>query len=193
MSPEGMQTRPMPDRVREAVLESIGSRWGTPGALPPVRVLDLFAGAGGAGLEALSRGATWCGFVERNKTTLRALRHNIRDLLGKNAPRATNLLRSDAFQPASWIFAMGHEPVDLVFVDPPFPDSRDTSPNAPVGRLLKAIDAAGILTEDAYVILRHEVRVDYDQQAYGGLNAIDVRRYSGMKVTFLAEADGAER
>ncbi len=179
----------MPDRVREAVLESIGSRWGTPGALPAVRVLDLFAGAGGAGLEALSRGAAWCGFVERGKTALRALRSNIAELLGKEAGRETNLLRADAFQPASWIFAMGHEPVNLIFVDPPFPDSRDTAPTAPVGRLLKAIDAGDILADEAYLVLRHEVKADYDQQTYGRLHAIDVRRYSGMKVTFMVQGD----
>lgn len=75
-----MGTRPITDRVKESIFNILGSRLGTLGRLPDLRVLDLFAGAGSFGLEALSRGARSCLFVERGRTALPTLRENIRAL-----------------------------------------------------------------------------------------------------------------
>ena len=75
--PSDPGTRPMPDRMREAVFDILVSRFGCPGGLPPIDVVDLFAGSGSLGLEAISRGAAACDFVERRKPALAVLRRNL--------------------------------------------------------------------------------------------------------------------
>ena len=73
VSPDGTSTRPTTDRVREAIFNSLGSAGLIEGAL----VADLYAGSGALGIEALSRGAEHCMFVERDRTALRALEANL--------------------------------------------------------------------------------------------------------------------
>lgn len=107
VSPEGTSTRPTTDRVREAVFNALGSAGVLDGAL----VADLFAGTGAVGIEAISRGAAHCTFVERDRTALRALEENIDTLdLGERS----RILRSDAMQAAVTL------DVDIVFADPPY-------------------------------------------------------------------------
>jgi len=75
-APEGDSTRPTTDKVREAIFNALGSL----GALDEARVVDLFAGSGALGIEALSRGAGWCSFVENDRRALGVLRGNITSL-----------------------------------------------------------------------------------------------------------------
>jgi 16S rRNA (guanine966-N2)-methyltransferase len=149
-------------------------------------VLDVFAGSGVVGLEALSRGATWCAFVEHAGAALKAIRRNIVGLMGDLAKQSTQVLRADAFRPLHWMPLVQQTPVDLVIVDPPYPRSGDASESGPVGRLLAGLSGGELLAKEAVVILRHEARVEYDQHAYGRLRATDVRRYGNMAVTYLA-------
>lgn len=107
VSPEGTSTRPTTDRVREAIFNALGSAGLIEGAL----VADLFAGTGAIGIEALSRGASHCTFVERDRSALRALEENIDALdLGSRS----RILRSDAGPAATTL------DVDIAFVDPPY-------------------------------------------------------------------------
>lgn len=108
-SPKGLGTRPMLDRVREALFSSLGMR------VDGARVLDLFAGTGSLGLESLSRGADSARLVESDRSALAALRSNVAMLgLGERA----DVVDGDALEPASW----GDDaPYDLVFFDPPYP------------------------------------------------------------------------
>jgi 16S rRNA (guanine966-N2)-methyltransferase len=107
-APEGLATRPTTEKVRQAVFNSLASA----GLLDGSRVADLFAGSGALGIEALSRGASSAVFVERDRSALRALRHNI-DALGL-AERAT-VVPSDVL---AWVPAMRN--IDVVLVDPPY-------------------------------------------------------------------------
>lgn len=188
VGPVGMTTRPMPERVREAIFETIGSAWETLGGLPPVRVLDVFAGNGGIGLEALSRGAVWCGFIERDRNALRALRTNVAAVLDQEAGALAQILQADAYRAEAWQRKLRQTPIDLVSIDPPFRDSRDATPAGRVGRLLESLARGPLLADDAIVVVRHESRVDYDQHAYGDLTPTDVRRYGNMKITYLTNA-----
>ena len=107
VSPEGTSTRPTTDRVREAVFNALGSAGVLDGAL----VADLFAGTGAVGIEAISRGAAHCTFVERDRNALRALEENVDTLdLGDRS----RIMRSDAMQAALTL------DVDIVFADPPY-------------------------------------------------------------------------
>lgn len=104
----GKGVRPTTDRVREAWMSALG------GFLPEVRVVDLFAGSGALGLEALSRGAREAVFVERSRGALRTLEANI-ELLG--AEDRCRVVREDALRFASRIDAGAF---DLALADPPY-------------------------------------------------------------------------
>lgn len=107
IAPEGTSTRPTTDRVREAIFNSLGSA----GVLEGAIVADLFAGSGAIGIEALSRGAERCIFVERDRAALRALRDNLEalDLTGR-----AKVLGADVLSVVATIDA------DIVFADPPY-------------------------------------------------------------------------
>ena len=107
VSPDGTSTRPTTDRVREAIFNSLGSSGVLDGAL----VADLFAGTGAVGIEALSRGAERCVFVERDRTALRVLEENL-DTLGLRD--RSRVITSDAMATASAIDC------DIVLADPPY-------------------------------------------------------------------------
>ena len=107
IAPEGTSTRPTTDRVREAIFNALGSRGLVDGAL----VADLFAGSGGLGIEALSRGAEHCTFVERDRAALDALRDN---LDGLDLDDRSRIIAGDARSAAASL------DVDLVLADPPY-------------------------------------------------------------------------
>jgi 16S rRNA (guanine966-N2)-methyltransferase len=108
-APRGLGTRPMLDRVREALFSSLGTR------VEDARVLDLFAGTGSLGLESLSRGATSARLVESDRSALAALRANVAAL---HLDERAEVVAGDALEPASWGDGARY---DLVFFDPPYP------------------------------------------------------------------------
>jgi 16S rRNA (guanine966-N2)-methyltransferase len=111
--PRGLGTRPMLDRVREALFSTLGRH------VVGAHVLDLFAGTGSLGLEALSRGASSVRFVERDATALVALRRNV-DLLGVGDRARVH--RGDALSAATWRSCDdGGVCYDVAFFDPPYP------------------------------------------------------------------------
>ncbi|TCP32690.1 16S rRNA (guanine(966)-N(2))-methyltransferase RsmD [Sphingomonas sp. BK235] len=108
VAPAGDTTRPTADRTREALFSMLASRLGS---FEGLSVADLFAGSGALGLEALSRGASRCLFVEQDKAALDALRANVARLGAAGADvRAGSVL---ALGPAA-------TPLDLVMMDPPY-------------------------------------------------------------------------
>jgi 16S rRNA (guanine966-N2)-methyltransferase len=124
-APRGTRTRPTSDRVREALFSVLGDIAG-------LTVLDLFAGSGALGLEALSRGASRATFVERDPAALRALDANIA-ALGVDA----DVRRGDARAFVRNASAAA-EPYDLIFVDPPYSDAQALGSELDLGPLLTA-------------------------------------------------------
>lgn len=108
-APKGDSTRPTADRTRETLFSMLTSRLGS---FEGLSVLDLFAGSGALGLEALSRGAEHCLFVEQNKAALDAIRANI----------ASFGCRSRATVSAGSVMSLSpaKEPHDLILLDPPY-------------------------------------------------------------------------
>ena len=153
--PKDDRVRPTADRVREAWMSILGE------ALEGARVLDLFAGSGALGLEALSRGASAVTFVDRNPPSLTALEHNIKTLAVGDL---VTVHRGDAIRFAE---RLSERAFDIVFADPPY-----------------TIDYAGQLTDlfrrhPFARILSVEHRSDLD------LAGDDTRRYGDTAVTFL--------
>lgn len=108
IAPQGTATRPTSDKARQATFNALGSLNVVLGA----RVMDLFAGSGALGIEALSRGAAYCTFFERDRVALEALRTNIETLeLGDR----TTVIRGDALMHAGSV-----NDSTLVLADPPY-------------------------------------------------------------------------
>lgn len=107
-APPGEAVRPTGDRVREAWMSIVHP------ALPDARVLDLCAGSGALGLEALSRGAASCDFVEQSPRVLRVLEANLAALGGHEGAR---IVRDEALR---FVQQLGDGAYDVVFADPPY-------------------------------------------------------------------------
>jgi 16S rRNA (guanine966-N2)-methyltransferase len=136
VAPKGDATRPTADRVREALFSMLASRLGS---FEDLSVADLFAGSGALGLEALSRGAASCVFVEQDKPALDALRTNIAKLSAKADVRAQSVL------------ALGHAvaPLDLILMDPPYDSNAGAVALDKLARLGWIGDATWISIETA--------------------------------------------
>ncbi len=139
-APRGRETRPTSDRVRENVFNLVGPVDGA-------AVLDLYAGSGALGLEALSRGAARVVFVERDGEAARAIERNLDKLrLGGT------VLRRDAVAALATEAGAGRK-YDLVLVDPPYEMYPDLQPQ--LARYLPAV-----LAEDGLLVLETDVRVE---------------------------------
>jgi len=139
-APKGRDTRPTSDRVRENVFNILG-------AVDGAVVLDLYAGSGAMGLEALSRGAARAVFVERDGDAIRAIERNL-DKLRLSA----TVLRQDAATALAAEAAAGRK-YDLVLVDPPYEMYTDIEPQ--LARYLPAL-----LADDGVVVVETDARVE---------------------------------
>ncbi len=180
-APRGRVTRPIPDRVKQALFSSLGSEFDTPGALPNLAVLDLFAGSGSFGLEALSRGARLCCFVERHRPALNCLRENIKKL---NLSGLCWIVTGDAFY-----CDIPDEPTgtgwQLVFLDPPYATVEINIDRASVPNLLMSLSEEGKLADDALVILRHPANTDFERKI-GKLYPYQTKTYKTMSLTWFS-------
>jgi 16S rRNA (guanine966-N2)-methyltransferase len=155
-APVGRGTRPTSDRVRESIFNILGP-------VDDATVLDLYAGSGAMGLEALSRGAASAVFVERDPDAIRAIERN----LDKLRLRGT-VLRQDAIA----VLAGEKRKYDLVFVDPPYEMYADLEPQ--LARYLPSVVA-----EDGVVVVETDARVEPDLP----LEQRTSRKYGSVRVT----------
>jgi 16S rRNA (guanine966-N2)-methyltransferase len=162
--PPGRGTRPTSDRAREALFSTLASLRG-PHALAGARVLDLYAGSGAVGLEALSRGAAEVVLVERDRAALTAVRANVATL---GLPGA-QVVAADASRLAAT--ANAAPPYDVVFLDPPY-----EVPAGTVGEVLAGLAAGGWLATEAVVVVERASR-DGDWVWPEGIEAVQDRRY----------------
>jgi 16S rRNA (guanine(966)-N(2))-methyltransferase RsmD len=167
VTPRSERTRPTADQVRIALMDTLMP------VLDGARVLDLFAGAGGVGLEALSRGAAHATFVERAAPAVAALERNVSALgLGDRA----RVLRDDTRRALGRLAREGAR-FDIVFLDPPY----DTDL---VATTLAALGASDLLAPDAVVVAQHFTkRVPAAQ--IGVLSAYRARRFGETTLTFF--------
>ncbi len=133
-APEGRRVRPTTDRVKEALFSSLQTR------LPGARVLDLFAGSGALGIEALSRGAASATFVERDRRALQALRQNLDHT--DTSPRA----RVEAADVMVVLQRLAGDRFDIVLLDPPY----DIEPES-LAEVLASL--AGAVADGGLVVL----------------------------------------
>jgi 16S rRNA (guanine966-N2)-methyltransferase len=154
--------------VRETLFDVLGP------AIAGARVLDLFAGTGAVGIEALSRGAARVVLVERDQSALRALRANLAALGASRA--AARVLAGDVLHLLPTVGAE-EGPFDFVFIDPPYATTL-------AGRTLEALAAARVCREGSEVVVQHSTRTLLP--AVPGLGAHRrARRFGDTALTFL--------
>ena len=172
-APKGLATRPTSDRVREALFNVLTH--GAPQVdFEGLRVLDLFAGSGALGLEAVSRGARYCLFIEEDASARATIRRNVE---GLGLTGVTKIWRRDATRlgPAGNL-----PPFGLVFCDPPYGQG--------LGALaLQAAINGGWLAPGAVAVLeeRADARPDWPEM----LGEIDRRRYGGTEIAIARFGD----
>jgi 16S rRNA (guanine966-N2)-methyltransferase len=163
---KGLNIRPSSDRVREAVFSVIGQE------LPGLRVLDLFAGTGSLGLEALSRGAQYTLFIERSTSAINLIRKNLR-LCGFSD--SVNILKADLGRGIPSTNPLLKDCFDLVFIDPPY-ESEYTR------IILGELSKREILSLGASVIVE-SAKTELPADAFGNLRVVNDRYYGDTKIS----------
>ncbi|WP_274427044.1 16S rRNA (guanine(966)-N(2))-methyltransferase RsmD [Chelativorans sp. YIM 93263] len=166
-SPRSDAIRPTTDRAREALFNIL--EHGYPGAIEGARVLDLFAGSGALGIEAVSRGADYCLFVEQSAAARALVRENVESLgLGG----CTRMFRRDATRLGP-IGTM--RPFTLVFADPPYRGGLGE-------KALEAALAGGWLAPKVLIVVEEAADTPFEPPE--GIRLIERRDYTGSTLSF---------
>ncbi|HKI99805.1 MAG TPA: 16S rRNA (guanine(966)-N(2))-methyltransferase RsmD [bacterium] len=171
-APPGRQTRPTADKVREAIFNTLASLMDLDG----VEALDLFAGSGALGLEALSRGAAHCTFVEAHGRTAAGIRANL-GLLGLE-PATAQVVTARV---ESWLRqAALPRPADLVLADPPYAYGEHDA-------LLAGLADSGAVAPGALIVL--EMAEGQALAAHPRLEVLRMKGYGDTQVCFLEKQE----
>ncbi len=173
VTPDGQNTRPTSDRAREAIFNILAHAEWAPN-LEGARVMDVFAGSGALGFEAMSRGAGFCLFVETDEAARGAIRDNVETfgLFG-----TTRVHRRDATQLGSRPGSQA-EAFNLVFLDPPYRKGLGE-------KALNALIGGNWLSENAIIVF--ERAADEDDFVTDVWQKINVKAYGAAQVLFLQQ------
>ena len=165
----GMHTRPTQDRIKETLFNMIQND------LCDAQFLDVFAGSGQMGIEALSRGAACAYFIENNKLALDCIHHNI----------THTRFDDEAFVlPGDVIYELrnleGRMQFDIIFIDPPYHGGYEHD-------VLETIAQCDLLAEDGYVIVEAELHTDFTFVTDLGYQILNEKDYKTNKHVFLAK------
>jgi len=163
---KGLAIRPTTDRVRESIFNILGS------VVLDAVVLDLYAGTGGMGIEALSRGAAFTLFVEKNPYSVQTITRNLGHLKLTNQSRVA---KRDVLKGLSWLETLGHR-FNVVFMDPPYEKNY-------VARTLSFLSQADIFSSEPRIIAEHSVK-EAVPESVGDLVLYDQRTYGKIMVSF---------
>jgi 16S rRNA (guanine(966)-N(2))-methyltransferase RsmD len=171
-APIGSATRPTSSKVREAIFSIVGDR------IVDARVLDLYAGSGALGIEALSRGALFAAFVEASPAAVKAILGNLEDL---ELDDQAQVLRGSVTHGLERLSRAG-ERFRLVFMDPPYAGRA-------AEETLSATASSGVLAPESLVIVEHTKRQELSDE-FGSLTLVLDRRYGDTMVSVFACSGG---
>lgn len=178
LSPQTDLSRPILDRVKQSLFDCL-TKYDMPAGKT---VADVFCGVGSLGLEALSRGAEFVTFIEKDVKTVSILKKNIEKA---GFAGQSKVIITDAFKTGA-VPAAGTSKYDLIFIDPPYIRTNDVGADSDLDKLLKIlVDQAA---DNALVIVRtHKKIVLLD--IYSGFKIIERRQWGSMAITFLVRKD----
>lgn len=141
MAPEGMETRPTTDRIKETLFNMIAFD------LPECQFLDLFSGSGAIGIESLSRGAKHAVFVDQGDKALRCIRENLEKTRLKESAEVLTCSAQEAVK----LLGQRKRGFDIIFMDPPYALEG-------IDQLINSIAEYDLLNEDGYIILERSTK-----------------------------------
>ena len=173
---KGSRVRPTTDAVKEALFAILRTR------VHDARTLDLFAGSGNLGIEALSRGAQHATFVDNSSASIRTVRQNLAEL---DVPKTqTRLIRADA-STAIADLAIQHATFDLIFLDPPYDSTL-------AHESLQSLGLTGsLLSHEATIVVEHDPSLSI-ADFYGILTRVRVERYGNTSVSLYRRVASAD-
>lgn len=163
--------RPTLDNVRKAVFDILGKE------VNDARVLDLFAGSGALGIEALSRGAASCVFVDNSRVSVKAIKDNL-ETLGLSRAAGSRVVHADSLA-ALGKLASGGAGFDLIFIDPPYY-------KALAKKSLSLLADCDILSETGVAVIEHS-KHDPMPDSSGNLRLLRTARYGDTLVSFYCK------
>lgn len=163
----GPETRPTTDRIKETLFNMIQND------LPGAEFLDLFAGSGGIGLEAVSRGAAHATFVEQNRRAAACIQENIHFT---RFTQESTLLSMDVF--AALGLLEGQKVFDLIFMDPPYGQQLER-------RVLEQLSGSKLLTQDTRIIVEASLGTDFSYADELGFAIQKIKKYKSNVHVFL--------
>lgn len=166
-TPRGMETRPTGDRVKESVFNILGS------LLIDAKVLDLFAGTGNLGLEALSRGAASAVFIDRSSASIDLIRENIE--LTKLSAQA-EVIKGDSFTTLDRLINNNLQ-FDLIFCDPPYNKGM-------VQKVLNKVEKSKFLSSNGVIVVEHS-KHEIINDEFKQLNIKRTEKYGETLVSFV--------
>ena len=177
-SPPSLEVRPTSDRLRETLFNVIASR------IPEARFLDLCAGSGAIGIEALSRDAAHVTFVDRSRKMCALIKSNLE--LCRVAEAASKIVQSEAGDFLAVSIKRKHEPWDIVFFDPPYADDY-----LPVIESL-GLQSENLLVEGGVLIVEHDKRKVLPEQV-GVLQRTRILKQGDSALSFYGRGTRASR
>ena len=171
---DNLGIRPARDFVRGAIFNIIRDE------VEGTNVIDLFAGTGLVGMEALSRGGAFCLFVENNPRAAEIIRDNLERM---ELTEHSKVLQQDAERIARFL-ETGERKYNLVFIDPPYAKSKRLSGAKGVGKIFADLAASEHIESKALFVMEQEKRAD-DLPAIEGLEVEDKRTYGNAKISFM--------
>ena len=166
----GMETRPTTDRIKETLFNILQPY------MCGCRFLDIFAGSGGIGIEALSRGADFCAFIEKNRKAVKVIEENLKftrlgdraKVLAQEAAGALHLLERE-------------EPFDCIFMDPPYGKDLEK-------QMLEILKDVSYVNEDTLIIAEASLNTDFSYLESYGFRLVREKRYKTNMHVFVRKA-----
>lgn len=168
-TPEGMDTRPTTDRIKETLFNVLQPD------IPGCVFIDLFSGSGGIGIEAISRGATKAYFVELAPKAISCIQQNLS--FTKFTDRGI-VLKQDVLAALSGI---REEQVDIIFMDPPYNQEHEK-------RVLNLLRTLSYVTEDTLIVVEADLHTSFDYLSEMGYVIAKEKKYKTNKHLFLRKA-----
>lgn len=169
-TPEGMDTRPTTDRIKETLFNMLQVY--VPGSV----FVDLFSGSGGIGIEALSRGAQKAYFIENAPKAISCIQQNL--TFTKMADRAI-VLKQDVF---SGLSGIGEKNVDVIFMDPPYDSGYEKN-------VLTALRSMSYVTEDTLIVTEAALDTDFSWLETMGYRLEKEKKYKTNKHMFIRKSE----
>jgi len=170
------RTRPILDRAKESLFSILGD------SVLDSTVLDLFAGTGSLGIEALSRGAGKCLFVDNSTNAIRVIKENLQEA---GFIKRTVVLKINVFRLLGFLKNKDIR-FDLMLVAPPYKLlDIDCGDRKRIFSLLEECISKQFINDNGTIVLQHHKKQKIDQECFKQLKVIDVRQYSNTQLTFL--------